>query len=163
MQAAPLFYQGAQEFVQLNKAKKLTPEELAAKGAELTGALVGGAMGSEGIGLFTGQFANTINDAAGSLQYIGTTLSSTPTGGVIPTAESGAGSAQFLNEQNQMNTGTGGSTGAGNVNTVVDNSVRQVSSPVTTFVMQDDKVRDFHPILRNTERSSLRAYTLAMR
>ena len=53
--------------------------------------------------------------------------------------------------------------GGTNVNTVVDNSVRQVSSPITTFVMKDDKVRDFHPILRNTERSSLRAYTLAMR
>ena len=73
----------------------------------------------------------------------------------------GAGSTQYLNEQGQMINGyNGGNT---NVNTIVDNSVKQVSSPVTTFVMQDDKVRDFHPILRNTERSSLRAYTLAMR
>lgn len=164
IQAGPMFYEGAQQFVELNKVqnKKKTREELMAEGAALTGQLVGAA-GSIGAGVFGGDFANSLNTAAGSLDYISTTLSATPTGGVIPTSQGGAGSQQFLSEQNMLNNGGIGGGAGTNVNTVVDNSVRQVSSPITTFVMQDDKVRDFHPILRNTERSSLRAYTLAMR
>ena len=164
IQAGPMFYEGAQQFVELSKVqnKKKTREELMAEGAALTGSLAAAA-GSIGAGAFAGDFSNTLNTAAGSLEYISGTLSSVPVGGVIPTATLGAGSQQFLNEQGQLINGSMG-TGAGtNVNTVVDNSVRQVSSPITTFVMQDDKVRDFHPILRNTERTSLRAYTLAMR
>jgi hypothetical protein len=164
IQAGPLFYEGAQQFVELNKTqnKKKTREELMAEGAALTGQLTE-SVGAIGAGLFGGEFANTIGGVTSSLDYISTTMSSAPVGGVIPTATSGAGSQQFLNEQGQLINGTGGAGAGTNVNTVVDNSVRQVSSPITTFVMQDDKVRDFHPILRNTERTSLRAYTLAMR
>jgi len=164
IQAAPMFYQGAQEFVALNQQakKKKTFDELVAEGSTLIGA--GAESGAAiGAGAFAGTFGDTLNTAAGSLEYISSTLSSTPTGGIVPTSDSGAGSAQFLEQQGVMNTGGAGGPGSGNINTIVDNSVKQVSSPVTTFVMQDDKVRDFHPILRNTERSSLRAYTLAMR
>jgi hypothetical protein len=162
IEAGPLFYEGAQQFVELNKQqkKKKTNEELIAEGSVLTGSWMQAA-GSIGAGAFGGEFANTVNGVSSSLDYISTTLSNTPAGGIIPTETLGAGSQQFLTEQGNaliksFEAGT-------NVNTVVDNSVRQVSSPITTFVMKDDKVRDFHPILRNTERSSLRAYTLAMR
>jgi hypothetical protein len=162
IQAGPLFFEGAQQFVQLNQVqkKKKTREELIAEGTVLTGTFMEAA-GSIGSGAFDGSFANTVSGVTSSLDYISSTLSNTPAGGIIPTETLGAGSQQFLREQGNaliksFEAGT-------NVNTVVDNSVRQVSSPITTFVMKDDKVRDFHPILRNTERSSLRAYTLAMR
>ena len=162
IQAGPLFFEGAQQFVQLNQVqkKKKTREELIAEGTVLTGTFMEAA-GSIGSGAFDGSFANTVSGVSSSLDYISSTLSNTPAGGIIPTETLGAGSQQFLREQGNaliksFEAGT-------NVNTVVDNSVRQVSSPITTFVMKDDKVRDFHPILRNTERSSLRAYTLAMR
>jgi hypothetical protein len=162
IQAGPLFFEGAQQFVELNKQqkKKKTNEELIAEGSVLTGSWMQAA-GSIGAGAFGGEFANTVSGVSSSLDYISTTLSNTPAGGIIPTEVLGAGSQQFLREQGNaliksFEAGT-------NVNTVVDNSVRQVSQPITTFVMKDDKVRDFHPILRNTERSSLRAYTLAMR
>jgi hypothetical protein len=162
IQAGPLFFEGAQQFVQLNQVqrKKKTREELIAEGTVLTGTFMEAA-GSIGSGAFDGSFANTVSGVTSSLDYISSTLSNTPAGGIIPTESLGAGSQQFLREQGNaliksFEAGT-------NVNTVVDNSVRQVSSPITTFVMKDDKVRDFHPILRNTERSSLRAYTLAMR
>ncbi len=162
IQAGPAFYEGAQQFVQLNQVQRKTKtrEELIAEGTLLTGTFMEAA-GSIGSGAFGGSFANTVSGVTSSLDYISSTLSSTPAGGIIPTETLGAGSQQFLREQGNaliksFEAGT-------NVNTVVDNSVRQVSSPITTFVMKDDKVRDFHPILRNTELSSLRAYTLAMR
>ena len=162
IQAAPMFYQGAQEFVALNQVqkKKKSREELIAEGTLLTGTFQEAA-GSIGSGAFGGEFANTVSGVTSSLDYISSTLSNVPSGGIVPTETLGAGSQQFLKEQgNALIKAFEGGT---NVNTVVDNSVRQVSSPITTFVMKDDKVRDFHPILRNTERSSLRAYTLAMR
>jgi hypothetical protein len=162
IQAGPLFFEGAQQFVELNKQQKKTKtrEELIAEGSALTGSWMESA-GSIGSGAFGGEFANTVSGVTSSLDYISTTLSNVPSGGIIPTEVLGAGSQQFLREQgNALIKSFEGGT---NVNTVVDNSVRQVSSPITTFVMKDDKVRDFHPILRNTERSSLRAYTLAMR
>ena len=162
IQAGPLFYEGAQQFVQLNQVqkKKKSREELIAEGTLLTGTFTEAA-GSIGAGAFGGAFANTVTGVTSSLDYISSTLSNVPAGGIIPTEVLGAGSQQFLREQgNALIKAFEGGT---NVNTVVDNSVRQVSSPITTFVMKDDKVRDFHPILRNTERSSLRAYTLAMR
>jgi len=162
IQSGPLFYEGAQQFVQLNQVqkKKKSREELIAEGTALTGTFMEAA-GSIGAGVFGGEFANTVTGVSSSLDYISSTLSNVPSGGIIPTETLGTGSQQFLREQGNaliksFEAGT-------NVNTVVDNSVRQVSSPITTFVMKDDKVRDFHPILRNTERSSLRAYTLAMR
>jgi hypothetical protein len=162
IQAGPLFFEGAQQFVELNKTqkKKKTTEELIAEGSVLTGSWMEAA-GSVGTGAFGGDFANTVSGVTSSLDYISSTLSNVPAGGIVPTETLGAGSQQFLREQgNALIKAFEGGT---NVNTVVDNSVRQVSSPITTFVMKDDKVRDFHPILRNTERSSLRAYTLAMR
>ena len=162
IEAGPLFYEGAQQFVQLNQVqkKKKSREELIAEGTVLTGTFTEAA-GSIGSGAFGGAFANTVTGVTSSLDYISSTLSNSPSGGIIPTEVLGAGSQQFLREQgNALIKAFEGGT---NVNTVVDNSVRQVSSPITTFVMKDDKVRDFHPILRNTERSSLRAYTLAMR
>ncbi len=207
IQAAPMFYQGAQEFVELNKVqkKKKTTEELIAEGGALVGSMQAAA-GSVGSGDFTGGFADTLQGVTSSLDYISTSFeggpgNSLPQGTIVidpvtgrqfevgqmmtmdmATTEAyaravrayraaagagtntlvGGGSQQYLMEQGAALIKSFES-GATNVNTVVDNSVRQVSSPVTTFVMQDDKVRDFHPILRNTERSSLRAFALAMR
>jgi len=168
IQAAPMFYQGAQEFVALNAEKKktMTREELIAKGANLIGEGASAAFSTgmeAGEGLFAGGFADVLNTAAGSLGYISTEFSATPLDGIITGDQiKASGSSQFLSEQEMMNTGEFLGP-APNVNTVVDNSVRSVSSPVTTFVMNDDKVRDFHPILRNVERTSLRAFSLAMR
>jgi hypothetical protein len=42
--------------------------------------------------------------------------------------------------------------------TVVDNSVKQVSAPRTTVVMNDDKVRDYHPILHHLTRHTLSSF-----
>lgn len=165
IKSGPLYYQAAQEYVELNKQqkKKLTRDELIAEGAKLIGDTAGMINPLEaGVGVFSGDFANSINSTAGSLDYIATNITTTAPG-VIPTNTLGAGSTQFLNEQGVLNNGGITTTGSTNVNTVVDNSVKAVSSPVTTFIMNDDKVRDFHPILRNVERTSLRAFSLAMR
>lgn len=154
--AAPDFFAGAQEFVALNKTKNKTKtaEELAGAGKLYTGTYSQDER-ELGKGIFAGGFESSFN-AGGNLNY---TESDFTSAGITSTAT--ASGTNFLAAQGDaiiksFETGT-------NVNTVVDNSVRQTSSPITTFVMNDDKVRDFHPILRNTERSSLRAFTLAMR
>jgi hypothetical protein len=162
IQAGPLFYQGAQEFVALNQQQKKTKtfDELVAEGSTLisAGAESEAAFGTGEV-IDNNSFGSILNTAANSIEYISSSLDGVDN--LYATTQIGSGSIQYLNEQNQLINGADGRNT--NVNTVVDNSVRQVSSPITTFVMQDDKVRDFHPILRNTERASLRAYSLAMR
>jgi hypothetical protein len=157
-----LFYKGAQEFVALNQQQKKTKtfDELVAEGSTLisAGAESKAAFGTEEV-IDNNSFGSILNTAANSIEYISSSLDGVDN--LYATTQIGSGSIQYLNEQNQLINGADGRNT--NVNTVVDNSVRQVSSPITTFVMQDDKVRDFHPILRNTERASLRAYSLAMR
>jgi hypothetical protein len=71
-----------------------------------------------------------------------------------------SGTLGFLYE---IQTATGPKTdNEGQVNPLyIDNSVTSSSSSPTTIVMNDDKIRDYHPILNSSERTLTYGYSLA--
>lgn len=72
----------------------------------------------------------------------------------VTTGGTPGATGEFLSVDNASR---GGTTNIGGT-TVVDNSVKQVSAPRTTVVMNDDKVRDYHPILHHLSRHTLAAF-----
>jgi hypothetical protein len=168
IQAGPLFYQGAQEFVALNQQQKKTKtrEELIEEGSKFTQAFDSNIEAMNyAVGIYEDSPIVKAIDDMSSTNYVIDDLTSTPINfDNMLAVEPVNFYDQLLEQQRILNNG-GTKNNDTKINTVVDNSVRsnRVTAPSTTIVMNDDKVRDFHPILRNTERSSLRAYSLAMR
>jgi hypothetical protein len=151
--AGPLYMQAAQ--AQLELAKLQEKEETKVKTfEEVFGARPEEVMSSVG-------FAGTLVDAGfvEGLGYVDTVFNATtdelvdkPISGITGSGTQGP-SGDFLVADGESR---GTTVVAGT--TVVDNSVKQVSAPRTTVVMNDDKVRDYHPILHHLTRHTLAAY-----
>lgn len=72
-----------------------------------------------------------------------------------------SGTLGFLSETNMTSALTAGTAGGQGSPLFIDNSVTSSSSSPTTIVMNDDKIRDYHPILNSSERTLTYGYSLA--